>query len=62
MIVPNAGNHMGQLLRNNVGQDMLPLVEQRGYRLIAHESKYLDHEVQKFALNPTCHWLFELGG
>jgi hypothetical protein len=62
MIVPNAGNHCGQLLRNNVGQDMMPLVEQRGYRLIGRDSKYLDPEVQKFALNPTCHWLFELGG
>jgi hypothetical protein len=60
MIVPNAGNHRGQLLRNNIGQDMLPLVEKRGYRLIAHENKYGDAEVQKFALNPTCHWLFEL--
>lgn len=61
MIVPNAGNHCGQLLRNNIGQDMMPLVEQRGYRLIARDSKYLDPEVQKFGLNPTCHWLFELG-
>jgi len=61
MIAPNAGNHCGQLLRNNIGQDMMPLIEQRGYRLIARDNKYLDPEVQKFALNPTCHWLFELG-
>lgn len=62
MIVPNAGNHCGQLLHNNIGQDMLPRVQRSGYRLIACESKYADPEVQKFALNPTCHWLFELGG
>lgn len=60
MIVPNAGNHGGQLLRNNLGQDMLPVIERVGYRLIARESKYADPEVQKFALNPTYYWLFEL--
>jgi hypothetical protein len=60
MVVPNAGNHGGQLLRNNVGQDMLPLIERKGFRLIAREAKYADPEVQKFGLNPTCYWLFEL--
>jgi hypothetical protein len=60
MIVPNAGNHCGQLLRNNIGQDMLPLVQERGYQLIARENKYGDPNIQKFAMNPTCHWLFEL--
>jgi hypothetical protein len=60
MIVPNAGNHGGQLLRNNAGQDMLPLLERCGYRLLVRESKYADPEVQKFALNPTYYWLFEL--
>ena len=59
LIVPNAGNHGGQLLRNNVGQDMLPIVEKSGYRLIAREAKYADPKVQKFALNPTYYWLFE---
>ena len=60
MIDPNAGNHGGKLLRNNVGQHMLPVIERGGYRLSARESKYADPEVQKFALNPTCYWLFEL--
>jgi hypothetical protein len=59
LIVPNAGNHGGQLLRNNVGQDMLPSVEKSGYRLITREPKYADPKVQKFALNPTYYWLFE---
>jgi hypothetical protein len=61
MIVPNAGTHGGHFLRNNIGQDMLPVVEKSGYRLIARESKYADPKVQKFALNPTYYWLFELG-
>jgi hypothetical protein len=60
MIVPNAGNHGGKLLRNNVGQDMLPVIERGGYRLSARERKYADPEVQKFALNPTYYWLFPL--
>ncbi len=60
MIVPNAGNHCGQFLRNNIGEDMLPLVEGSGYRLVARDTKYRDPKVQKFGLNPTCHWLFEL--
>jgi hypothetical protein len=59
LIVPNAGNHGGQLLRNNIGQDMLPVVEKNGYRLLIRESKYADPKVQKFALNRTYYWLFE---
>jgi hypothetical protein len=59
LIVPNAGNHGGQLLRNNVGQDMLPIVEKNGYRLLVREAKYADPKVQRFALNPTYYWLFE---
>ena len=59
LIVPNAGNHGGQLLRNNIGQDMLPVVEKNGYRLLVRESKYADSKVQRFALNPTYYWLFE---
>jgi hypothetical protein len=49
-------------LRNNAGQDMQPLIEQSGYRLVAMEPKYADPEVQKFALNPTWFWLFERSG
>jgi hypothetical protein len=59
MIVPNACGHDGRLLRNNAGADMLSLIEQSGYRLVAKEPKYSDPEVQKLALNPTWFWLFE---
>ncbi len=62
MIVPNACGHDGQSLRNNAGEDMQPLIEQSGYRLVAMEPKYADPEVQKFALNPTWFWLFERSG
>jgi len=60
MIVPNAGNHCGQLLENNVGENMAPIFEDCGYRTIARDLKFSDPKVQKFGLNPTCHWLFEL--
>src|SRR5271165_790114 len=53
MIVPNAGNHCGQFLRNNIGEDMLPMVEGYGYRQVARDAKYRDPKVQKFGLNPT---------
>jgi hypothetical protein len=59
MIVPNACGHDGQLLRNNAGEDMLPIIERSGYRLVVKEPKYSDPEVQKVALNPTWFWLFE---
>ena len=59
MIVPNACGHDGQLLRNNAGEDMMPLIERSGYRLVVKEPKYSDPEVQKIALNPTWFWLFQ---
>lgn len=59
MLVPNACGHDGQLLRNNAGDDMLPLIERSGYRLAAKEPKYSHPGVQKLALNPTWFWLFK---
>jgi hypothetical protein len=59
MIVPNGGNHGGQLLRNNEGKDMLPLIEGSGYRLVVREPKYAEPAVQRLALSPTWYWLFE---
>ena len=62
MIVPNACGHDGELLRNIDGEDMQPLIERSGYRLVVKEPKYSDPGVQKFALNPTWFWLFERSG
>jgi len=59
-IVPNAGNNSGQLLLTNIREDILPVIEKSGYRLIARESKFADPQVQKFGLNPTYYYLFEL--
>ena len=59
LIIPNGNDHGGQLLQNNIGEDMLPIIERSGYRLLVREPKYADPEVQKFAQSPTCFWLFE---
>lgn len=60
MIVPNVGNHGGELLQTNDGKDFGEVIEKHGYRLIAKDPKYLDSVVQKYAINPTYHYLFEL--
>jgi hypothetical protein len=60
MIVPNQLEHGGTLLLTNRRDDMRPIFERHGYREVAKEPKYRDHLVQKHAVNPTCHFLFEL--
>ncbi len=60
MIVPNAGNHGGEQLLTHDGQDFGVIIESHGYKLIAKEPKYSDQLIQKFAINPTHYYLFEL--
>lgn len=60
MIVPNSGDHGGELLLTNERQDMKIVIEKYGYREIAKDPKYRDAVVQRYAVNPTCHFLFEL--
>lgn len=60
MIVPNGLHHGGELLLNNAGEDMRPAIERPGYRQVAKDPKYGDAAVQKYAINPTCHYLFAL--
>lgn len=61
MVVPNQLEHGGTLLLTNQRDDMRQIIERRGYREIARESKYRDPFVQQHAVNPTWHYLFELG-
>ena len=61
MVVPNQLEHGGTLLLTNQRDDMRPLFERYGYREIAREPKYRDPLVQRHAVNPTWHYLFELG-
>jgi hypothetical protein len=60
MIVPNGSDHGGELLLTLDRRDMRAVIERHGYREVAKDPKYADPVVQKYAVNPTCHFLFEL--
>lgn len=61
MIVPNSGDaHDGSRLKTNDGVDFEPIVRKHGYRPVAVEPKFRDPVVQRYAINPTYHHLFEL--
>lgn len=60
MIVPNSLDHGGELLLTNDRQDISKVVEKHGYKLMVKEPKFRDSLVQKYAINPTCYYLFEL--
>ncbi|MFC1981130.1 putative sugar O-methyltransferase [Chloroflexota bacterium] len=61
MIVPNFIDPDGRLLLvRHPHEDFLPLVEEKGYRLLAKEPKYRDPVVQQYGVSPTCHYLFGL--
>ena len=55
MIVPNPPE-----LRTNDGVDFGDIVKKHGYKLIAKDPKYSDSVLQKYAINPNYHYLFEL--
>jgi putative sugar O-methyltransferase len=61
-IVPNAEDHGGRYLLAKEGDqtrtDIVPLLEARGYRLMAQEPKYRDPAVQKCGVTPTRYYLF----
>ncbi len=60
MIVPNPEDHEGKLLLSFDRQNINPVIEKHGYKLIAKEPKYEDPIVQQFAISPTHHYLFKL--
>lgn len=60
MIVPNVSNNGGELLLTKDGKDFGEVIEKYGYKLVAKEPKYRDPVVQKYAINPTYHYLFRL--
>lgn len=60
MIAPNDSGESGKTLMTNDRKDFKPIVEKYGYKLIANEPKFRDAVVQKYGLNPTHHFLFEL--
>lgn len=60
MIVPNSGSHGSERLLTNDGKDFGEVIEKHGYKLAAKDPKYREPVVQKYAVNPTYHYLFEL--
>lgn len=60
MIVPNPCNHGGEILLTNDGKNFGEVIEKHGYKLVAKDPKYRDPVVQKYGINPTYHYLFEL--
>lgn len=60
MIVPNSLHHGGELLLTIDGKDFGEVVEKHRYKLLAKDPKYGDSVVQKYAICPTYHYLFEL--
>lgn len=60
MIVTNDSGHAADMLCTNEGHDMQPLFERCGYRIVAHDPKYLDPVVQRHAISPAHHLLFRL--
>ena len=60
MIVPNPCNHGGEILLTNDGKNFGEVIEKYGYKLVAKDPKYRDPVVQKYGINPTYHYLFEL--
>jgi hypothetical protein len=60
MVVPNTGNHGGAQLLTNDGKDFGAVISRHGYRLVVREPKFADPLVQKYAINPTYYYLFEL--
>src|SRR5262245_33524210 len=61
MIVPNDPWEDGRgTLITNDREDFSPLIAKRGYTVVAHEPKYRDSIVHRYAINPTHYYLFEL--
>jgi hypothetical protein len=55
MVIPNPPE-----LRTNDGIDFGNIIEKYGYSMVAKDPKYLDPVVQKYGINPSNYYLFEL--
>jgi hypothetical protein len=62
MLVPSAnpGNEFGRRPLSADGADIIDLARAHGYHLLFMRSKYLDAMVEKYAINPTYYFMFEL--
>jgi hypothetical protein len=60
MIVPNEGTEAGARCQFNNNEEMEPLLERFGYRIVAREPRYGDPLVQKYGIDPVWLHLFAL--
>ena len=60
-IVASDTARTGVPLRSAEGNDFSPILSHYGYKLLAHEPRYSDPVVQKYALSPADYFLFGLG-
>lgn len=58
-LVPNANTTLGKVIRTVRGEEFRPLIEERGYRLVATEPKYSEPMLQEYGVSPTQFYLFE---
>jgi SAM-dependent MidA family methyltransferase len=60
MIVPNIYSDSKDLLVSHDRQDINKVIEKHGYKLLVKKPKFGDPVVQKYGINPTYYYLFEL--
>lgn len=64
LIIPNSDSHGGTMLlsteKDRSRQDLLPVINSKGYKLKVREPKYADPSLQNHGVTPTYHYLFEL--
>lgn len=58
-LVPNANTTVGKVIRTVRGEEFRPLIEERGYRLVASEPKFGEPMLQEYGVSPTQFYLFE---
>lgn len=57
-VVPNPIDTVGRTLKNGLGEDFRPVIEERGFKLEVCEPKYLDPSMQEHGISPTHYYLF----
>ena len=60
MIVPNIYSDSKDMLVSHDRQDISKVIEKHGYQLLVKDPKFRDDIVQKYGINPTHYYLFQL--
>jgi hypothetical protein len=60
MIVPNIYSDSKEMLVSHDRQDISKAIEKHGYKLLVKDPKFTDDVVQRYGINPTHYYLFQL--